>query len=197
MNILNRVYKIIKKSTAKDVNIATLFKSCDDTVQFGSIGMIEGFKYISIGTNTSFQRDLYLTAWDKYGEQNFTPEVIIGSNCSIGAWNHITCINKIVIGNGLLTGKWVTITDNAHGTTDYDNLQIPPAKRFIYSKGPVIIGNNVWIGDKATIIAGVTIGDGVVIAANSVVTKDIPSFSVVAGSPAKIIQRVESNSKEH
>lgn len=144
-----------------------------------------------------FQRDIYLTAWDQYGNQEFTPEIIIGSDCAIGAWNHITCTNKIVIGSGLLTGKWVTISDNSHGTTDYENLQIPPAKRNIYSKGSIIIGNNVWIGDKATILAGVTIGDGAVIAANSVVTKDIPPFSVVVGSPARIIQQVDLNNKEY
>lgn len=189
MKIINRflqkISKILKVNHSK--NIVTFFKSCDNTVRFEHIGLIEGFKYISIGSNTSFQRDIYLTAWDKYGNQQFTPEVIIGSDCAIGAWNHITCVNKIVIGSGLLTGKWVTITDNSHGRTDYESLQIPPMKRMIYSKGPIIIGNNVWIGDKATILPGVTIGDGAVIAANSVVTKDIPSFSVVAGSPAKII----------
>ena len=198
MNFLNRVIKKIKKLTAEDsVNIITLFKSCDSTVRFESIGQIEGFKYISIGSNTSFQRDIYLTAWDQYGNQEFTPEIIIGSDCAIGAWNHITCTNKIVIGSELLTGKWVTISDNSHGATDYESLQTPPAKRNIYSKGSIIIGKNVWIGDKATILAGVTIGDGAVIAANSVVTKDIPPFSVVVGSPARIIQQVDLNNKEY
>ena len=52
----------------------------------------------------------------------------------------------------------------------------------------MIIGNNVWIGEKATILPGVHIGDSVVIAANSVVTKDIPSFSVAEGVPAQIIK---------
>ena len=56
------------------------------------------------------------------------------------------------------------------------------------SKGDVIIGKNVWIGDKVTILPNVKIGDGVVIGANSVVTKDIPPCSVVAGNPAKIIK---------
>ena len=50
------------------------------------------------------------------------------------------------------------------------------------------IGNNVWIGDKATILPDVTIGDGAVIAANSVVTKDVPAYNVVAGNPAKVVK---------
>ena len=128
----------------------------------------------------------YLTAWDSICE----PSLIIGDNANIGAFNHITCANKIQIGNNMLTGKYVTITDNSHGTTNYNDLLLAPRKRKIYSKGPVIIGNNVWIGDKATILPNVTIGDGAVIAANSVVTKDVPSYSVVAGNPAKIIKRI-------
>lgn len=70
-------------------------------------------------------------------------------------------------------------------------LGIAPNKRPLYCKGPVIIGNNVWIGEKASIMPGVTIGDGVIIAANSVVTKDIPSYSLAAGIPAKIIKSVK------
>jgi acetyltransferase-like isoleucine patch superfamily enzyme len=83
----------------------------------------------------------------------------------------------------------VTITDNSHGRTDADSLDVPPAHRDIVSKGPVIIGKNVWIGDKATILPGVKIGDGAVIAANAVVTKDVPAKCVVAGSPARPIAR--------
>ena len=107
------------------------------------------------------------------------------------AYNHITCANKIIIGDSLLTGKWVTITDNSHGETDKVTLGMRPQKRPISSKGPVEIGNNVWIGDKATILPSVTIGDGAVIAANSVVIKDVLAYGVVGGNPAKVIKRNE------
>lgn len=113
----------------------------------------------------------------------------IGSHCSFGAYNHITCANRVIIGDNCLTGKWVTITDNSHGETDSDSLHLSPTKRPITSKGPVVIGNNVWIGDKATILPGVTIGDGAVIAANAVVTKDVPKYSVVGGNPARILNK--------
>jgi acetyltransferase-like isoleucine patch superfamily enzyme len=56
------------------------------------------------------------------------------------------------------------------------------------SKGPIIIGNDVWIGFRSVILSGVTIGDGAVIYAGSVVTKDVPSYAIVAGVPAKIIR---------
>lgn len=117
------------------------------------------------------------------------PEIFIGNGVSIGAFNHITCTNRIVFGDGVLTGKFVTITDNSHGNTDNASLHIRPNDRDVVSKGPVIIGKNVWIGDKATILPGVTVGEGAVVAANAVVTKDVPAFSVVGGNPARILKQ--------
>ena len=121
------------------------------------------------------------------------PFLTIGSNCSFGAYNHITCANRVTIGDSLLTGKWVTITDNSHGETDKTTLEMRPQERPVTSKGPVVIGNNVWIGDKATILPGVTIGDGAVIAANAVVTENVPEYSVVAGIPAKVINYMKKS----
>lgn len=158
-------------------------------VHFHNIKQLVGPEHIHIKDGTCFGDGLYLTAWAKYNNQFFTPYIEIGNNSCIGDFNHITCVNKIIIGNNLLTGKWVTITDNAHGTTDKEALLSPPIERLLSSKGPVIIGNNVWIGDKATILPGVTIGDGAIIGANAVVTKDVPPYSVVAGNPARIIKK--------
>ncbi len=151
-----------------------------------------GGKYISIGDYCTLQKNCILTAWDTYQDQHFTPEITMGNNCSLGAGSHITAINKIIIGDNLLTGPNVLITDNSHGynqtTTE---LYIAPNQRNLYSKGEVHIGNNVWIGQNACVMPGVTIGDGVIIAANSVVTHNIPAFSVAAGAPAKVIKQVE------
>mgnify|MGYP003288777671 FL=1 len=169
--------------------IAAKMAECGQGVFFVKIGMINGPEFIHIGEHTYFSKDIWLTAWCTQNGSN-KPFLKIGSHCAFGAFNHITCANKVIIGDYCLTGKWVTITDNSHGETDYDSLCMPPSKRLITSKGPVIIGNNVWIGDKATILPGVTIGDGVVVAANAVVTKDVPAYSVVGGNPVKILKSV-------
>ena len=147
-----------------------------------------GAEYIDIGYKTSFGPGCFLTAWNL---NNQDPRIQIGNECSFGASNHITCSNKIVVGNYVLTGKWVTITDNSHGETDLNTLREAPKKRKVISKGPIIIQDKVWIGDKATILPGVTIGEGAVVAANAVVTKDVPPYSVVAGVPAKIVRKNE------
>lgn len=165
-----------------------IFHKCANSVCFLGIDSIIGAEYIEIGSFTGFGRHLYLTAWEEHCKKKNDVLISIGNNCNFGAFNHITATNQIIIGDNCLTGKWVTISDNNHGTSSYEDLQIPPLKREVVSKGPVIIGNNVWIGDKATILGGVVIGDGAVIAANAVVTKDVPAYCVVGGNPAKVLK---------
>jgi len=149
-----------------------------------------GAKYISIGENCSVGKRTALTAWDKYGNDVFDPQLILKKNVSIGDDSHITAINRIEIGNNVLTGKKITITDNSHGRITLDILGIPPIQRSLYSEGPVIIDDGVWIGDKVTILANVHIGKNAIIGANAVVTKDIPANCVAAGIPAKVIKMI-------
>ena len=66
-----------------------------------------------------------------------------------------------------------------------------PDNRPLYSKGQIKIGDNVWIGEKAAIMGGVSIGDGAVIGANTVVTHDVPAYSIAVGCPAKIIYKCD------
>lgn len=149
---------------------------------------LKGLRYISISENTIIAKDATLTAYDRYSNQTFQPEITIGKGCCLGEHIHVTAINHISIGNNVLTGRYVCISDNNHGDTT--NLSIPPSKRPLTSKGPINIGNNVWIGEHACILSGVKIGDGAIIAANAVVTRDVPQNSVVGGVPARIIKRI-------
>jgi Acetyltransferase (isoleucine patch superfamily) len=117
----------------------------------------------------------------QYAGDLFSPSISIGDNCNIGEYCHISAINKITIADGVLTGRFVYIGDNAHGGLSWEEAGIPPAKRKLITKGEIMIGRNVWIGDKSTILGGVSIGDNVIIGANTVVTHDIPSNTVVGG----------------
>lgn len=150
--------------------------------------LVRGGEKISIGESTYFAPGLEICAWECNKGQTFSPNITIGRNCSFGKDNHISCINSIIIGDNCLTGRWVTISDNNHGES-HDDLKIPPLDRKLVSKGPIVIGKNVWLGEKSTILGGVTIGDGAVIAANAVVTSDVPSFAVYGGIPAKAIKK--------
>jgi acetyltransferase-like isoleucine patch superfamily enzyme len=93
-------------------------------------------------------------------------------NCSIGCFEHIT------IGNGVFIGQQVLIRDSDDHQLNQNNNVTKP----------IHIGNHVWIGMRATILKGVTIGDGAVIAAGAVVICDVPANSLVGGVPAKIIR---------
>lgn len=150
-----------------------------------------GGKYISVGDGCIIGKYAVLTAWDKHLTSKFTPRIIIGNNVSIGGESHITAINRIEIGNNVLTGKKITITDNSHGKIDFETLSVSPALRPLYSEGPVIIEDGVWIGDKVTILPNVRIGKNAIIGANAVVTRDIPANCVVGGIPAKVIKIIE------
>ena len=90
-----------------------------------------------------------------------------------------------------LSRRFVLITDNAHGANLVEELDVIPLQRKTCSKGTVIIGNKVWIGDKATILPNTKIGNCAIIGANSVVTKDVPAYSVVGGNPAKILKVIK------
>jgi carbonic anhydrase/acetyltransferase-like protein (isoleucine patch superfamily) len=147
-----------------------------------------GTPLIAIGDHATVGKHSTLTVWKK-GQQK-EAALCIGHHTHIGEYAHITCNNAITIGNHVLTGKGITITDNAHGEWTRASLEIPPIERTTTSNGPVRIGNNVWIGDKVTILSNVTIGDCATIGANAVVTTDIPAYAVAVGVPAKVIKQL-------
>lgn len=166
----------------------------------GEVGMNSVFQYplrlqgggarrIRIGSDTRIQANSIICCCECYGsDEYYKPEIVIGNDCNIGEYCHITAIQRITIGNGLLTGRFVYIGDNSHGVLSLKDAETPPAKRHLVSKGEIIIGNNVWIGDKVTILGGVTIGDNVIIGAGSIVTHDVPSNSLAVGIPAKVVK---------
>ena len=185
------IFKRIKKKFIKNKIISSLAK-VGQAVSFDEGCHIIGGKNICIGNNFSAGKNLQLQTWQTYRGKptGFNPSLVIGDNVSIMTNCHISCINKIEIGDGCLFGDNVFITDNFHGDSSAASLEIMPIKRELYSKGPVVIGKNVWIGRNVCIMPGVTIGDGVVIGANSVVTHSFPENCIIAGAPAKIIKTV-------
>lgn len=156
------------------------------------MALLRGAQYITVGDNVWIGKGVQLTAWShSRSGQVFTPEIILRNNCSIGDNAHITSINKIVLGENVLLGKNVLITDNDHGESTFESLSISPINRELSSKGPVIIENNVWIGERVSILSGVHIGYGAIIGTGSIVTKDVPPFSIACGNPAKVIKTIE------
>lgn len=123
-------------------------------------------------------------------------KIHMGKHSRIGVDSHIRSIEQVTIGDYTAISNHVVISDN-------NNHPVNPADRMIMrmtppgsderswkhsDHAPIIIGNNVWIGEYSRICKGVTIGEGSVVAANAVVTKDVPPNSIVAGNPAKVVK---------
>lgn len=150
--------------------------------------VIHGANNITIGDNFYCFARIRLEAFERHLNNKYNPKIAIGDNVSINYDCHIGCVNEITIGNNVLIASKVFITDHFHGTIDENGIRIPPSSRELVSKGPVIIGDNVWIGENVSIMPNVVIGKNSIIGCNSVVTKNVPANSIVAGVPAKVIR---------
>jgi len=128
-------------------------------------------------------------------------EIIIGNNCYVGDLSRIWSAEKIEIGNDVLISHNVNIIDtNVHETNVLERTVngreilkhgLPKEKGNVASAS-IIIEDNVWINFNSIILKGVRIGKGAIVAAGSVVTKDVPSFTLVGGNPAKVIKTINT-----
>lgn len=108
--------------------------------------------------------------------------ITIGDHVHIGDGSIIVAQESISIGHSTLLAEYVVIRDQDHSTAER------PIRDAGFYTGPVVIGDDVWIGAKATILKGVSIGDGAVVAAHALVNHDVPAKTLVAGVPAKAIK---------
>lgn len=143
---------------------------------------IVGGRYTVIGNNVTLQVGAYLAT---ITDVKPSPLLQIDSGCMLGHHMHIICSSKIHIGEKVLMADKVYISDNLHS---YKNIEIPVMDQPLVQLKDVEIGSGTWVGENVCII-GASIGKNCVIGANSVVTKDIPDYTVAVGAPAKPIKR--------
>lgn len=130
-------------------------------------------KFVSkCGTNVNFEKGA-----------RFNPELSIGDNSGVG----VNCLvsGETYIGNNVMMGPDCIMYSYSHA---HDRLDIPMTEQGFKKATPINIGNDVWIGARVIILPGVTIGSHVIVGAGAVVTKDVPDYAIVGGSPAKIIR---------
>lgn len=142
-------------------------------------------KGLFIGNNVRIGCYSFFVLCERYNDKQYQPKLSIGNNVSIGHDFFIGCTTNITIEDNVLISSRVFIADTIHG---YEDISQPVIKQDLTKCSETKIGENSFVGVNACILPGVKIGKNAVIAANAVVTKDIPPFSVAAGNPAKIIK---------
>ncbi len=158
--------------------------------------VVRGSKFIHFGRNVYVHGHLWMEAIATYRTQQFRPGIEIGDDVSFSEGVHITCIDRMSIGRGVLFGSRVRVyvSDHNHGIYKgplQSHPQEPPTHRKLGEGGVVEIGDHVWIGDNAVIVGPITIGRGSIVGANSVVRADVPEFTMVGGIPARALKRFE------
>jgi acetyltransferase-like isoleucine patch superfamily enzyme len=160
-------------------------------LHFGPGCRVIGGRHISFGKDVYAERNLWLEAVTSYRSQDFLPNITIGDHVSFSDGVHISSITSIAIGSHSLFGSRIYVSDHNHGMYRGESQSTPeeaPAHRLLGGGGPVVIGENVWIGDNSVIIGPATIGRGAIVGANSVVRGMVPSNTIVAGAPARPIK---------
>ena len=121
------------------------------------------------------------------------PQLIFGERVHIGRYSSIGCSNKIILEDDVLLAPFVHITDRNH---TFEDIKVPIRSQKAISPGPVVIGKGTWLGYAVQIMPGIKIGRQCVIGAGSIVTQDIPDYSVAVGSPARVIKRYNLEKEE-
>ncbi|MEO6176098.1 MAG: acetyltransferase [Flavobacterium circumlabens] len=157
---------------------------------------IRNKKNINVGTGLTTGFGCRIEA---YPQNSNNKEVLVfGKNVEINDYVHIAAGEKIIIGDNVLIASKVFISDLNHGNYKGDDqdspLSLPNSRKL--STSPIVIKDNVWIGEGVCVMSGVTIGLGCVVGALSVVTKDLPDFSIAVGAPAKVIKTFDFDKNE-
>ena len=149
---------------------------------------IDGEENINIGSHTTLQKGAWVSCYPVSVDKKAT--LTIGSGCVFGYNNHIISVNSITIEDYVLTANNVYISDNSHS---YLDITKPIMLQGVDVKSPVVIGSGTWLGENVCVV-GASVGKNCVIGSNSVVTRDIPDFSVAVGAPARVIKKFSHTS---
>jgi len=155
---------------------------------------IRGKKFMKIGKGFTTGYGCRLEAYP----ENQSKTLFIGENFQMNDYVHITAMERVSIGDNVLLASKIYISDCSHGSyagNEYDSspLQIPKERK-LFAK-PIVIEDNVWLGEFVTVLPGVTIGSGTIVGANSVVTKSLPPYTICVGSPAKPVKKFNFESQ--
>ncbi|MCL4641639.1 MULTISPECIES: DapH/DapD/GlmU-related protein [Olivibacter] len=156
---------------------------------------LRNHRYIDLGKGLTTGVGCRLEALPQGGARKTC--IRLGYNVQLNDYVHIGAIEYVCIGNNVLIASKVFITDHNHGQFDEpdEEVLLPPITRRLHAK-MVSIGDNCWIGENVVILPGVTLGEGCVVGASSVVTKPFPPYTLIIGNPASAYKRYNQTTKK-
>jgi len=212
--MVNRINNLLRR-LIKDIIVNKYSKKWEiykDYILIGNTTIIDNSASLKIYNLSSKE---FINLEIGYGSHIFSSfnilkesaKIVIGNNCQLGAVNFI-CAENIIVGNDVLMAWGITIMDNDSHSIEWENRRndikqcyedyLLDKNNFIKNKDwtnvktkKIIIEDKVWIGFNSTVLKGVSIGEGAVIGANSVVVSNIPAWTVAAGNPARVIRKIK------
>ena len=159
---------------------------------FGPGCHVQGAKYIRFGKHVYATKDLWLEAVSSYDGIRYSPSLILGDRVKFSDSVHISCVERIEIGNDVLMGSCIYISDASHGAyhgAEQSHPSEAPANRRLKVVGHVLIEDNVFIGDQVVILGPARIGRGAIIGAHSLIRGDIAPSTIVGGIPGRPLKQ--------
>ena len=153
--------------------------------------LVHGAKYISIDKKVFIRSNAWLSVLNEENFKSNDVRLSIGESTYIGRNAHIVALKNIRIGKNVLIGDNVYIADNYHV---FDRIDLPYKDQGIGFKSEVEVGDGTWLGENVCVISS-KIGKQCIVGANSLVINDVPDYTMVAGSPARIIKKFNHISK--
>lgn len=150
-------------------------------------------KHITVGKNVTIGRGSVIFPIRNVSGQEFNAHIEIGDLVYIGHQTQLHSVGHMKIGRGSVLSDYVYLSDVAHGLSP---VKGPIMQQPLESKGAVIIGENCFIGYGVAILPGVQLGNSCVVSARAVVTKSFPAYTMLAGSPARIIKKFDFSTEE-
>jgi acetyltransferase-like isoleucine patch superfamily enzyme len=146
-----------------------------------------------VGDRTSIGALAHIELISEYAGVRFSPKVEIGNDVYIGPNLYMVCVGTMTIGHGSVLSEYVYLHDSNHG---FDPKGGRIMQQPLVHGGDITIGRDCFLGFRAAILPGVTLGDHCVVATGAVVTKSFPAYSMVAGVPATLIKRWSSSEEK-
>jgi acetyltransferase-like isoleucine patch superfamily enzyme len=156
---------------------------------------IRNKKFMRVGSGLTIGKGCRIEVETSHWESlNREPCLIIGENVRMNDYCHITSGESVIIEDNVLIASRVYISDLSHGAYGKNNIHhspliIPNDRPFVGY--PVVIKQNVWLGEGVCILPGVTVGEGSIIGSNSVVSRSIPPYSIAGGIPAIVLKKFD------